>query len=85
MGQNGKLDGFVAVILIVTVIGMPHDVPLIDGFVGLQRTEARSIKKYNIVVCNSPLLWSEKRKYIVWLQKLMYRKINGTYIYIYIL
>ena len=35
MGRNGKLDGLVAVIVIVSVVGKPHDVPLLAGFVGL--------------------------------------------------
>ena len=48
MGRNGKLYGFVAIILIVTVFETPQGVPLLAGFVGLQRSEARLIKSTKI-------------------------------------
>ena len=41
VGCNGKLDGFVADIMIIDVVGRPRGVPMIAGFVGLQRAEAR--------------------------------------------
>ena len=42
--RNGKLDGFVAVIVIVAVFGTPHSVTLIAGFAGLHGVEARRIE-----------------------------------------
>ena len=84
MGWNVKLDGSVAVIVITGVIVTPYSVPPLTGFVGLQWAEARLIMRYKTDVCNIPLLNSEERKYIVWLQQLMYRKIHDIYIYIYI-
>ena len=33
MVRNGNFDGFIAVIEIVDVVGTPHSVPLINGFV----------------------------------------------------
>ena len=65
MGHNGKLDGFVADIVISNIVEMPHIVPLLDDFVVLQRAEARLIKRYKNVLCDSPLLYSKERKYIV--------------------
>ena len=44
MGGNGKLDRFIAIILFVAVVGTPHGVPLLGGFVVLQRAESRLIK-----------------------------------------
>ena len=46
VGRNVAWDGFVAVIVLVDVIGTPRGDPLLAGFVGLQRTETRSIKIY---------------------------------------
>ena len=42
--RNLKLDRSVAVILIFTIVGIPHGVPLIAGFVVLQQAEVRLIK-----------------------------------------
>ena len=42
--RNVKLDGFVAVIVIVAAVGTSHYVPLISGFVVLHRAEDRLIK-----------------------------------------
>ena len=84
VGHNGKLDRSVAVIVIVAAVGTPHGVPMLADFVGLQWSEARLIKKYKNILCKIPLLWSDERKYKVWLQQFMYGKIHGTYIYIYI-
>ena len=78
------MDGFVAVIVIVSAHGTPHGVTMLAGFLVLQRSEARLIKNHKHILCNSPLLQIDERKYIVWLQQLMYGKIHGTYIYIYI-
>ena len=50
MGQNGNLDRFVAVIVIVAVFGIPHGVLLISGFVGLHRAEARIFLKYKNIM-----------------------------------
>ena len=83
MGRNGKFGGFVAIIVIVVVVGTPHGVPMIDSFDGLQQAEARLITKYKHILCNIPLLRSEERKYIVWLQQSMYRK-RHIYRYVYI-
>ena len=81
--RNGNLDGFIAVTVIVVVFRTPHDVPLITGFVGLQLEEAILTKTFKKSLCNIPLIQSEERNYIVWLQQFMYRGINDTYIYIY--
>ena len=43
MGHKGKLGGFVSVIMIVAVVGTPHGVPVLAGFVELQRVESRLI------------------------------------------
>ena len=45
---NGKLYGFIAVIVIVTVFGTPHGVPPISGFTGFQQAEARLIKSTKV-------------------------------------
>ena len=66
MGHNRELYMFVAVITIFDVVGIPHSVTLLTGFVGLQRAEDR-FKKCNFL-CNSTLPRSEEIKYIVWLQ-----------------
>ena len=84
VGRNGKLNGFVAVIIIVSVVRILHGVPLFDNSVGLHHTETTLIKKYKTILCNSPLLRSEKIKYIVRLQQLMHGKIHRTYKYTYI-
>ena len=70
VGRNGKLDKFVAVIVIITVVRMPHCVPLLTSFVGLQQAEGILIKSIDIV-CNIPLLKMEEIKYILWLQQLI--------------
>ena len=54
---NGNLDVFIAVIVIVNFVGMPHGIPLLAVFVVLQREEARLIEKRKIVL-NSPILHS---------------------------
>ena len=59
MGRNVKLYRFIADIVVVAVFGTSHGLPLIDGFVGLQRAEARLIIMYKIILCNNPLLQSE--------------------------
>ena len=46
MGRNGKLDGFFSVIVFASAVVIPHIFPLCDGFVGLQRAEARLITNY---------------------------------------
>ena len=46
VGRNRKWDGFVTVIVLVAVIRTQHGDPMIASFVGLQRAEARLIKKY---------------------------------------
>ena len=50
MGHNGNWYGFIAVIMIVDVIGNPHGVPMLAIFVGLQRSEARLIKIQKLYV-----------------------------------
>ena len=45
MGSNGKWGGFISVGVFVTVIKMPHGVPLLAVFMGLQKAEARIQKK----------------------------------------
>ena len=62
---------FLAVIIVVAVIIIPHVVLLLAGSVGLQWAETILIKKYKINVCTSTLLQSEERKYIVWLQPMI--------------
>ena len=47
VGRNGKWDRFVAIIVIVAVVGTPHIVPLLVGFVGLQWAEYISIRRTN--------------------------------------
>ena len=64
------MDRIVAVIVIVAVPGMPHGVPLLDGFVGLHQTESR-LTKTTRIICNSPLLRIQEIKCIVWLQQFM--------------
>ena len=49
--------------MIITIVGIPDDIPLIAGFVKLQRAEALIFKKYKNA-CKIPLLWSENRIYI---------------------
>ena len=49
MVHNGKLDGFVAIILFVSVVGTPHNFLLIAGVVVLQQAEARLLKKYKYI------------------------------------
>ena len=44
MGRNENWDRFVAVTVIITVIGTPHDVPMLTGFVVLQWAETRARK-----------------------------------------
>ena len=46
--RNLKLDRFVAVILIVAIVGIPHGVPLLAGVVGLQQAVVRLIKSTKI-------------------------------------
>ena len=46
--NNLKLDRFVAVILIVAIVGIPHGVSLLAGFVVLQQEEVRLIKSKKI-------------------------------------
>ena len=46
--RNLKLDRFVAVILIVDIVGIPHGVSLLAGFVVLQQEEVRLIKSTKI-------------------------------------
>ena len=46
MLYNGKLDGFVSVTVIVAIVGTPHGVPLLSGFVGFHQAEAGLIKNY---------------------------------------
>ena len=60
MGRNGKFDRFVSVIVIVTGVVIPHILPILAGFVGLQRSEGRLIKRYKIIIFNSPLLRIEE-------------------------
>ena len=62
MGRNGQWDGFVDFIVLVDVIRTPHGDLLLAGFVVLQRAETRSIIRYKIFTCNSPVLRSEERK-----------------------
>ena len=62
MGRNRKLDSFFSVVVIVDVIRTPQSVFLLDGFVGLQQTEARIVQHYKKNVFNSPLLRIEERK-----------------------
>ena len=53
VGRNENLDGFVDIIVIIAVVRTPHSVPMISGFVGLKREEARLIKNYafnNVIV-----------------------------------
>ena len=45
VGCNIKLEGVVSVIVIVAVVGMPHGVPLLAGFLEFQWSEARLIVK----------------------------------------
>ena len=40
MGHNEGLDGIVAIIVFVTVVGTPHGDPLITSFLGFQQAEA---------------------------------------------
>ena len=46
MGLNGKCYGLVTVVVVFSIIGNPRSVPLLAGFVGLQRSEAILIKNY---------------------------------------
>ena len=48
MGRNGKLYEFVDVIVIVAAVEKKHSVPLLSGFVVLQRAESILIKSTNI-------------------------------------
>ena len=82
MVRNGKLDGFVAVIVIVAVFGTTYGVPRLAGFVGLQWEEDILIKKYK-KICNSKLLWIEERKKYSMVTKIDVQE-NSRYIYIYI-
>ena len=75
MGHDGNLDGSVAIIVIIDFFGTPYGVPLLTGFVVLQREESRLIKSTKTFLCNIPLLRSEEIKYIVWLQQLMFGEI----------
>ena len=63
MGCNGVWYRFVAVIVCVAVIGTAHVDTLIPGFVGLQRAEARLIKKLKrlYVIVHYYKLMNEKR------------------------
>ena len=45
VGRNGGWDRFISAIAFFAVIGTPHGDPLIDGFVGLERAEARLVKR----------------------------------------
>ena len=71
MVLNRKLDGFVAVTGTITVVVNPHSVLLLSGLWNFSGQRLDYMKKLQKVVCNSPPLWIEERKYIVWLQKLM--------------
>ena len=42
------MDAFVAVIVIVAIVGIPHGVTLLGGFVGFQQAEVRLIKSTKI-------------------------------------
>ena len=84
MGCNVKLDGFVAVIVIVAAVGTSHYITLIACFVVLHRTEDRLIKGTQLFYVIVHYYGVMRGKYIVWLQQLVYGKINGTYIYAYI-
>ena len=54
MVLNRKLDGFVAVTGTITVVGNPHSVLLLSGFMEFQRSEARlhekNYKKLYVIV-----------------------------------
>ena len=60
------MDGFVSVIVIVAVVGTPHDVSLLACFVWLQ-WEENGLIKIKKIVWNSSLLRNEEIKYISWI------------------
>ena len=58
MGRNRKF------IVYIHVIITPHGDPLLSDFVVFQQAEA-TLKIKIKIVCNSPPLWSEERKYLL--------------------
>ena len=44
VGHDGNLDGSVAIIVIIALVGTPYGVPMLIGFVVLQRGVSRLIK-----------------------------------------
>ena len=48
VGHNEKLNRFVAVIVILTVVVTPQGVPMLTSFVRFQQSEARLIKVHHM-------------------------------------